>query len=74
MSKLYKVVKTGNYIKGITNATPVIGKELESKLSAGEVIEINEEQINILKKREWVTLEKIQQGIDKMNELREGEE
>jgi len=57
-SKGKLVIKTPFYLKGICNAAPFIGKELEGRLSRGEAVELNMEQIKQLKKYRWIELYK----------------
>lgn len=52
------MIKTQTYLLGICNAVPIIGKELESKFTKGEPIEVTEEQGKKLKLNKWAELYK----------------
>lgn len=54
----YRVIKTPLYLKGFTNIVYLIGKELDLKLSNGEAIEVTKEQLDVLKSKGLVTLER----------------
>ncbi len=56
--KKIKVIKTDNLVPGVCSSARIIGKELQAKLNAGEVIEISIEQANELKKYGWVSIYK----------------
>lgn len=52
------MIKTPQYLLGICNAVPILGKELESKFTKGEPIEVTEEQGKKLKSLRWAELYK----------------
>lgn len=53
-TKKIKVIKTDNLIPGVCSSARFIGKELQVKLNAGEVIELSLEQVNQLKEYGWI--------------------
>jgi len=57
-SKKIKVIKTDNLIPGVCSSAKFIGKELQGKLNAGEVVELDLKQVNQLKKYGWVKIYK----------------
>jgi len=57
-SKTFRVIKTDKLVPGICSSARIIGKDSQSKLNKGEIIEVNLEQLNQLKKYNWVELYK----------------
>ena len=62
--KKYKIIKTNRLKPGISNSGKFIGKDLQSKLNAGKVIEVNLEQFNQLKKNGWATIYKETDNVE----------
>lgn len=62
-SKEYRVIKTNKLMPGVCSSARIIGKELQAKLNAGEVIEVNLEQLNQLKKYGWVVIQKEKENV-----------